>query len=66
MSMFFCGAHQREEDSDEVGFVECDGGTAVCQEAQDKAEYDQEFSKMTQAERRYEMGGEFGGDGPDD
>lgn len=62
MSIFYCAAHQREEDSDEVGFVDCNDGTAVCQEAQDQAEWDD----MTLAQKREAMGGEYGGDGPDD
>lgn len=39
MSVFYCEAHQREEDSDAVGCVEVDDGKMVCDEAQGEAEY---------------------------
>lgn len=66
MSMFYCDTHQKMEDSDEVGFVDIGNGEAVCREAQDQAEYDDYMRSLSPAGRRYEIGGEYGGDGPDD
>jgi len=65
MSMFYCEAHDRMEDSDEVGFVPTDTG-AVCQQAQDDAVFAQEWEFGSLADRRELMGGPDGGDGPDD
>lgn len=57
MSMFYCAAHEKTEDSDEVGFVDCGDGTAVCQEAQDQKEDDDYMRSLSPSARRYEIGG---------
>lgn len=72
MSIFYCDACHRNEDGDEVGYVVLPDGREVCVAAAD-AIYDDDLNDerddeppMTLAQRRQEMGGEYGGDGADD
>ena len=58
MGVFWCARHERMEDADEVGYVESHDGGAVCQEAQDEAEYHDEMRQMAPADRRYHLSGE--------
>lgn len=67
MSMFWCAYHERDEDSDAVGFVESEDGEMICEIADDKIACERsEWENATLSMQRELMGGANGGDGDDD